>query len=99
MFLNQLTDEIYNVLPSTSQSVTRIISPDGQIVDQARYGDVDKAQIIRIVDVMVLGPAMLYAGLGKTLPEGLKTLMVLTGIGTIIYNGYNYFENEKLREK
>lgn len=57
--------------------------------------EIKKTQSIRLLDVVVLGPAMVYAGMGKPLPQGLKILMLLTGVGTIIYNGYNWNENRK----
>ena len=54
-----------------------------------------KAQTVRMADVMVFGPLMLYAGLGRQTPTWLKLGMVIIGAGTIIYNLANYFQIEK----
>lgn len=57
----------------------------------ATVGDV-KAQSVRLADMLVFGPMMLYAGLGKTTPKWVKFGMVVIGAGTIIYNLLNYLE-------
>lgn len=80
--------DIYDVIPTTAESATRIVDDQGQIVTA------EKAQVIRLLDMFLLGPAMIYAGLGKDLPQGLKAMMFLTGVGTIIYNGHNWWQNQ-----
>jgi hypothetical protein len=54
-----------------------------------------KAQSVRIADVLVFGPMMIYAGLGKATPQWVRTGMVLIGIGTIVYNLVNWMTIEK----
>lgn len=93
MHLNDLDiDAAARWLPTTGDKITSIVSADGIRRDRDTS---ERAQIIRVLDVMLLGPAMVYAGMGKDLPEGLKALMLLTGLGTILYNGYNLIENSK----
>jgi hypothetical protein len=67
----------------------------GQIipVPMATVGDV-KAQPVRIADMLVFGPMMIYAGLGRATPKWVKVGMVIIGVGTIVYNLSNYFEVE-----
>jgi hypothetical protein len=60
----------------------------------AAYEDV-KAQPVRLADVFVFGPLMIYSGLGKATPNWLRVGMVIIGAGTIVYNLYNYFEVER----
>ncbi|MEE9119404.1 MAG: hypothetical protein V3U02_12535 [Calditrichia bacterium] len=62
-----------------------------------KLADMEKAQIIRAADVLVIGPSMLYAGYGKDMPKWLKALMVFVGVGTIMYNANNYIQIEKLK--
>jgi hypothetical protein len=45
-------------------------------------------KINNFLDGLVLGPAMIYSGLGRALPRPLRFLVLLTGIGTVI-NGLN----------
>lgn len=69
----------------------------GQILPSsipATVGDV-KAQPVRMADVFIFGPLMIYAGLGKATPQWLKTGMVIIGAGTIVYNLANYFAVEQ----
>lgn len=60
---------------------------------------VQKTQYIRMMDVAIFGPLMIYTALGKTPPKIVKNSMVLIGIGTILYNGYNFWEQEKRKVK
>lgn len=64
------------------------------ITQQALESDV-KSQPVRIADVLVFGPLMIYSGLGKATPQWVRTGMVIIGVGTIVYNLVNYFEVEK----
>ncbi|NIT36980.1 MAG: hypothetical protein GTN49_10865 [candidate division Zixibacteria bacterium] len=54
-----------------------------------------KAQPIRMADVLVFGPLMIYSGLGRATPNWLRVGMVIIGAGTILYNLANYFEIER----
>ena len=52
-----------------------------------------KVQLIRLVDVFVLGPTMIWFGIAATgLPQIAKDFMILSGIATIIFNGQRYLE-------
>ena len=58
---------------------------------------VGKTQSIRLLDVLVIGPAMIFAATRRRPPLWLSTAMVVMGAGTIIYNGLNYLAVEKQR--
>jgi hypothetical protein len=51
-----------------------------------------KAQIVRLVDIFLLGPFMLYYALATTAaaPPLQVALLAAAGIATILYNGYYY---------
>ena len=42
-----------------------------------------KTQWLRLSDVLVIGPAMIFGALGKPLPDWIKVGMVLAGVATI----------------
>ena len=93
MHLNDLDlESVARILPTSGDKLTSIIGADGIRRDKDAS---ERTQIIRMLDVMLLGPAMVYAGMGKELPDGLKAMMLITGLGTILYNGYNWYEAEK----
>jgi hypothetical protein len=47
----------------------------------------DKAQLIRLLDVVAIGPAMIYAGLSlRDRDKEIGAFLVVSGIGTITYN-------------
>lgn len=50
-------------------------------------------QLVRLADVFVIGPFLIYAGTQKELPKNIKAGLIAIGIGTIFYNGYNYLKN------
>lgn len=57
---------------------------------------VGKSQDVRIWDLVVLGPFMLWAALKRgPLPEWARTVMVVSALATIFYNGYNYWRQER----
>lgn len=56
---------------------------------------IQKTQAIRVVDVAVIGPVMIYAGAVKSsLPQWTKFALVGFGIATIIFNFDNYLKNK-----
>lgn len=54
-----------------------------------------KTQTIRLLDVFVFGPVIIYAGTQRTLPGWLRAALVVIGTGTIVYNGINYMTHKK----
>jgi hypothetical protein len=53
-----------------------------------------KSQAIRIVDVFVIAPICVYAGIkAKGLPKLINFSLVFIGIATFYYNGKNYLIN------
>jgi len=53
-------------------------------------------QPVRLLDVIYVGPVMIYAGFkGKNLNAFVKWSLIGVGICTILYNGANFFINEK----
>jgi hypothetical protein len=56
----------------------------------------DKSQGVRLVDVLVLGPFMVWAGMqGRLRPDWANAALVVSGVATIFYNGRNYLINSK----
>lgn len=50
-----------------------------------------KTQDIRVIDVLFLGPVMIAAGLATgPLASLVKTILIVGGIATIVYNWQNY---------
>jgi hypothetical protein len=55
-----------------------------------------KTQKVRLGDVFLLGPAMIFMGLKKSpLSSGEKLFLITTGIGTVIYNLHNYVQEDR----
>lgn len=50
----------------------------------------DKSQLVRVVDVVALGPFMVWAGYqARELPTWARVALVLAGGATVAYNGIN----------
>ncbi len=55
-----------------------------------------KTQQIRLLDVFVFGPLMMYVAMKKAKLTGLERVArAVVGIGTIVYNGNNYLKVEQ----
>lgn len=55
-----------------------------------------KSQSVRLVDVFVLGPFMLWAGSQtRGLPEWARAALLVGGLATVLYNAQNYLEVER----
>lgn len=56
--------------------------------------DISNVQTIRIIDVFILGPLLIYAATQKSLPFWLRMSLLFFGIATILYNADNYIKNK-----
>lgn len=52
---------------------------------------IEKTQIVRLIDVFVLGPFLIYAA-SRVQSKNVCLGLVATGVATILYNGRNYIE-------
>lgn len=58
----------------------------------------EAVQAIRLfIDVLFLGPLLIYIGLnpGKQIPREASFFLVVIGVLTIVFNGINFFEIER----
>ena len=55
----------------------------------------DKSQEIRLLDVFVIAPFLVYTGVRyrQNLPHFVSTSLVVLGVLTAVYNGNNYLKN------
>ncbi len=55
-----------------------------------------KSQALRLVDVFVLGPGMIYYAVKwKGPPDLARAALAFTGLMVILYNGSNYLEMQR----
>lgn len=54
-----------------------------------------KSQTIRLVDVFIIGPLLVFVGIKyfRTLPVVLSVSLIVIGVATVLYNGNNYLKN------
>jgi len=73
-----------------------------EIVDeetQETVSEVSKSQTVRLVDVFVLAPIMIYAGTLKSLPMWVRLSLIGMGVATAVYNGKNFLHNKSNLQK
>lgn len=68
-------------------------------VSPSTTAEYQKSQKVRLLDVFVLGPIMIYAGTRTSLPVWLRVSLMAMGVGTIYYNAKNYRINKKAQAK
>lgn len=71
------------------------LTVDDEIRVRHRTMSFDKSQMVRLLDVFVLGPFMIWYALQSwgMMPDVAVTPLLLLGILTIVYNGVNYLGN------
>ena len=55
----------------------------------------EKTQNIRHIDVFVIAPICIYAGIYKSNPNWIRYALIGIGVATAYYNGKNYITNTK----
>jgi hypothetical protein len=54
-----------------------------------------KSQKVRLIDVFVIAPILIYAGVRKETPNWLRGSLIAIGAATMYYNAKNYRVNKK----
>ncbi len=65
-----------------------------QEIKESSILEIQKSQSLRIWDVLILGPVLIYIG-QKRLSGWERNFLISAGIATIIYNGRNFLQNLK----
>jgi hypothetical protein len=52
-------------------------------------------QMIRLIDVFLIGPLLIYTSFQKSLPNWLRVSLLVIGVSTILYNGNNYVKSKQ----
>lgn len=58
-----------------------------------------KSQNIRLLDVFVIAPILVYIGIKQDMPKWMKISLISIGIATFYYNGKNYLINKENDKK
>jgi hypothetical protein len=53
------------------------------------------AQDVRLIDVVLIAPFLIYVSLRKELPNPIRITLFGLGVATLLYNGYNYIKNKE----
>ena len=74
--------------------------PREHLLVERTVAAVTKTQNVRLIDVFLLGPTMIWAGLQVQKQNNtLGFFLAFSGLMTIVYNGDNYLRNQrKLRD-
>jgi hypothetical protein len=52
-------------------------------------------QKVRLIDVFVIAPFLMYVGSKKTLSDPIRIGLWTIGIATLLYNGHHFLKNMK----
>lgn len=89
---------MFHDLPADLQRARNLLGQAQEGPPTAQEGDV-KAQGVRLADVFLFGPLMVYSALDRTPPPWMKAAMLGIGIGTILYNARNYLEVQRRQQE
>ena len=59
--------------------------------------EIEKSQTVRLLDVFAVGPLMILSA--QYAPKELRDIMVILGLGTIVYNGANWIANRSQQDQ
>ena len=59
----------------------------------------DRYQAVRLVDVFILAPSMVYASTFKQIPKSVRLVLLVSGVATLVFNGINYMDIQKNKNK
>jgi len=103
------SEEFYSAENTTEGGLDRklgVVSDLSELVYAAQTGDAhtilksiemfSKSQLVRFMDVTVLGPLMLYYAYKGKLSPLERGVLALIGAGTVIYNGRNFLKNRNV---
>lgn len=54
----------------------------------------DKSQTVRLLDVFVIGPFLLWTASARAMPTYFRVGLLIIGYATIVYNARNYATND-----
>jgi hypothetical protein len=57
--------------------------------------EISKSQTVRAVDVLLIGPFLIYVGMQKKNSQNINMALIAIGALTILYNGNNFLKNLK----
>jgi hypothetical protein len=60
-----------------------------------------KSQSVRLIDVFIISPILVYAGVKyfKVMPKFLSISLITIGVATTVYNGRNFLINKNNNNK
>lgn len=61
----------------------------------ATVKEISKSQSVRLIDIFLIGPFLIYTGTQSKISKTSSTLLIGIGAATIFYNGKNYLANKK----
>lgn len=78
------------------ESLKEILNNQGyEISKTTKVAGLD-VQDVRILDVVIIAPFLIYVGMRKELPQTIRLMLIGLGLATLFYNGYNYLKNKQL---
>ncbi len=57
-------------------------------------GEIQKSQLVRLVDVFIIAPYLINLSLDKKLDKTNKNILMGLGLAILVYNGANYLKNK-----
>ena len=93
MIFSGLPDDLNTLLPTSAEKVSPL-----DLLSPEKTKTAVKTPGVRLVDIFVLGPAMVYSSMDRRPPKLLRAFMMAVGIGTILHNASAYIEQNKAKK-
>ena len=93
MIFSGLPDDLTSILPTSGEKVSPV-----DLLTPGQTKTTPKPPSVRLVDIFILGPAMVYSAMDRKPPKLLRAFMMAVGIGTILHNASAYIEQNKTKK-
>lgn len=80
---------------ATPEVLQRVLNQQGYELSVRKNPFGLTVQQIRLIDVFVITPILLYTATRQELPRPLRVTLLVLGVATFVYNGYHYGLNAK----
>jgi len=77
---------ITEFIPSSGKSASPVKEIIKNVLPKDKQNELTTKRLTQAIDILILGPLLMYAGTGRRIPKPTQSMLALLGMGTILIN-------------